>query len=184
MFQAVGRCRAITRDPASRATGSPNLHVDELLGNTARVPVLPSRTTVDAGPTRVWLDLDVLLVEDNIVNRTLAEQLLDYFGCRVTSAEDGAQAVARCGERAFDLVLMDCHMPVMDGFEATASIRRNEEGTGRRTPVIALTAGVTIEERDRCRAAGMDDFVAKPIVREQLRECLERWSPRRNVASG
>jgi signal transduction histidine kinase/DNA-binding response OmpR family regulator len=160
-----------------------NLHVDELLGTTARVPTLPSRPAVEAGPKRVSLDIDVLLVEDNIVNRTLAEQLLDYLGCRVTSAENGAEAVAHCAESTFDIVLMDCHMPVMDGFEATATIRRNEQGTERRTPIIALTAGVTIEERDKCRAAGMDDFVAKPIVRDLLRQCLERWSPRRDAAS-
>jgi signal transduction histidine kinase/DNA-binding response OmpR family regulator len=160
-----------------------NQHVDELLGNTARVPVLPVRVAAEAGPKRVSLDLEVLLVEDNIVNRTLAEQMLEYLGCRSVTAENGQEAVERCRERAFDLVLMDCHMPVMDGFEATVQIRRDELGSGRRTPVIALTAGVTVEEREKCRAAGMDDFVAKPIVRDLLRDCLARWSPRRDAAS-
>jgi CheY-like chemotaxis protein len=92
--------------------------------------------------------------------------------------------VERWSKGTFDVVLMDCHMPVMDGFEATTEIRRREHGGGLRTPVVALTAGVTIEEREKCRAAGMDDFVAKPIVRDLLRECLERWSPRREAASG
>ncbi len=162
-----------------------NRHVDELLGHTARVPVLSERHAVSDAPVakRVALDLDVLLVEDNIVNRTLAEQMLEYLGCRVVSAENGAEGVERWSKGGFDVVLMDCHMPVMDGFEATAEIRKLEHGGARRTPVIALTAGVTIEEREKCRAAGMDDFVAKPIVRDVLRACLERWSPRREAAS-
>jgi signal transduction histidine kinase/DNA-binding response OmpR family regulator len=163
-----------------------NRHVDELLGHTVRVPVLSERHAVAEAPAakRVPLDLDVLLVEDNIVNRTLAQQMLEYLGCRVVSAEHGAEAVERWSKGTFDVVLMDCHMPVMDGFEATTEIRRREHGGGRRTPVVALTAGVTIEERENCRAAGMDDFVAKPIVRDLLRECLERWSRRREAASG
>jgi CheY-like chemotaxis protein len=121
----------------------------------------------------------VLLVEDNPVNRMLAEKFLEDLGCAVELAEDGIEAVEAAGRRGaagFTAIFMDCHMPRMDGFTATSRIRELESALGRRTPVIALTAGVTAEERDKCLAAGMDDFVAKPIVLAELRDCLARWT--------
>jgi CheY-like chemotaxis protein len=89
-------------------------------------------------------------------------------------AGDGRQALAALAERPFDAVLMDCHMPLMDGFQATAELRLRE-GAGRRTPVIAMTAKAQSQDRERCVAAGMDDFLVKPIDVAVLRLTLERW---------
>jgi CheY-like chemotaxis protein len=118
----------------------------------------------------------VLLVEDNAVNRMLAEKFLEDLGCTVELAEDGVDAVEREARGHYAVIFMDCHMPRMDGFTATARIRERQAPLGRRTPIVALTAGVTPEERDKCLAAGMDDFVAKPIVLAELRQCLRRWT--------
>jgi PAS domain S-box-containing protein len=115
----------------------------------------------------------VLLVEDNLVNQKVASLLLTKLGCRVTIANSGVEACSALENASFDVVLMDCQMPDMDGFEATRIIRQRE--TNQRTPIIALTAGVLKEERDRCYAAGMDDFLAKPIVRRDLEAALENW---------
>ncbi len=118
----------------------------------------------------------VLLVEDNPVNRVIAEQMLDSLGAEVTLAEDGAEALARFGEQRFDLVLMDCQMPEMDGYEATRRIRIEEaEGGLTRTPIVALTADAFDEDAAHALASGMDAHLAKPYTREQLGELLRRW---------
>jgi CheY-like chemotaxis protein len=110
----------------------------------------------------------VLLVEDNAVYRTLAERLLQKRGFAVSIAVDGMQAIAATQSAEFDLVLMDIQMPEMDGFEATAEIRKLERHTGQRTPIIALTAHALKEDRERCLAAGMDAYVTKPIRPAEL----------------
>ena len=110
----------------------------------------------------------VLLVEDNAVNRTLAQRLLQKRGFTVSIAVDGKQAIAAMQSAEFDLVLMDIQMPEMDGFEATAEIRKREKLTGRRTPIIALTAHALKEDRERCLSAGMDAYVTKPIRPAEL----------------
>jgi len=98
-------------------------------------------------------------------------------------AHDGVEAVASVERRSYALILMDCHMPNMDGFEATDAIRKLEQPRGRRTPIVALTAGAMHEERDRCLAAGMDGFLSKPFVPTELVAALERWNvPRRTTA--
>ena len=117
---------------------------------------------------------EVLLVEDNEINQRLAIALLERAGYSVTLAVNGLQALERFGARSFDLILMDLQMPVMDGLEATRRIRDIERQSGARpTPVIALTASVRPQDRDVCLAAGMDDFLAKPI---NVGELLERVS--------
>jgi PAS domain S-box-containing protein len=110
----------------------------------------------------------VLLVEDNAVNRTLAQRLLEKRGFTVSIAVDGIQAIAAMYNAEFDLILMDIQMPEMDGFEVTAEIRKREKLTGRRTPIIALTAHALKEDRERCLAAGMDAYVTKPIRPAEL----------------
>ncbi|MFV3304585.1 ATP-binding protein [Pseudomonas sp. NY15181] len=115
----------------------------------------------------------VLLVEDNPVNQLVAKGLLQKLGCIVAVATNGEEALAQLGDGTFDLVLMDCNMPVMDGYQATQAIR--ESGRWPGLPVIALTANVLPEERERCRAAGMDDYLAKPFHRDELAATLERW---------
>ncbi len=110
----------------------------------------------------------VLLVEDNAVNRTLAQRLLEKRGFTVSIAVDGIQAIAATQNAEFDLILMDIQMPEMDGFQATAEIRKCEKLTGRRTPIIALTAHAMKEDRERCLSAGMDAYVTKPIRPTEL----------------
>jgi CheY-like chemotaxis protein len=117
-------------------------------------------------------DLDVLLVEDNAVNRHLAAKLLERFGCHVQTANDGFEAVAAAQAHRFDLILMDCHMPGMDGYDATRRIRLLA-GTGERIPIVALTAGVLDENVKRCQEAGMDELLAKPLRSQELRSLLQ-----------
>ena len=117
----------------------------------------------------------VLLVEDNQVNRRLAERLLAKLNCRVDLAADGHEAVELFKQLPYDCVFMDCHMPELDGFEATAEIRRLES-RGRRTPIIALTASAMPSDRERCLASGMDDHITKPIRIADLQTALTRWT--------
>ncbi|WP_121256164.1 hybrid sensor histidine kinase/response regulator [Nocardioides ferulae] len=157
-------------------------------------PVLPSRLLdvvaslggrlADAGerPERV-VDIEpgsrgrLLVVEDNAVNQLVAEGVLRRLGYDVDLAEDGAQAVAAHARDpdAYAVILMDCQMPVMDGYDATRAIRA-AQGEGRRVPIVAMTAAASSEERQRCLAAGMDDFLAKPIDVQRVAETLERWT--------
>jgi signal transduction histidine kinase/DNA-binding response OmpR family regulator len=118
----------------------------------------------------------VLLVEDNRVNQEVALRTLRTFGIEALVAADGAQALVRVRETPFDLVLMDCQMPVMDGYEATRAIRALErEAGGPPLKVIAMTANAMAGDRDKCLEAGMDDYLAKPIKREALAIALAKW---------
>jgi len=121
----------------------------------------------------------VLLVEDNLVNQEVAAGMLKAFGLSVASAENGEQALAAFVSGRPDLILMDCQMPVLDGYEATRQIRIREaaEGTARRTPIIALTANAISGDRERCIEAGMDDYLPKPFRRSDLHACVTRWIP-------
>jgi signal transduction histidine kinase/DNA-binding response OmpR family regulator len=118
--------------------------------------------------------LRILLAEDNAVNRTLAIRLLEKRGQLVTAVENGRAAVEALEKETFDVVLMDLQMPEMDGFEATALIRLKEKSTGRHQPIIALTANALKGDQERCLAAGMDDYVPKPIRTNELFAAIER----------
>ena len=115
----------------------------------------------------------VLVVEDQAVNRAVVVRLLEKLGCSVDSAENGREALGAVAKQEYDLVLMDCQMPEMDGFETTAQIRRSE-GPGRRVPIVALTASALTGDRERCLAAGMDDYLTKPVRRAQLESLVRR----------
>jgi signal transduction histidine kinase/CheY-like chemotaxis protein len=115
----------------------------------------------------------ILVADDNYVNQRVAVRMLERLGYAVDVAGDGREAVAAARERPYDLVLMDCQMPEMDGFEATAEIRRSENAD-RRTPIVAMTANVGPGDRARCLAAGMDDFLPKPVHHEALAALLDR----------
>lgn len=140
-----------------------------LQGHDAEHPLATPPTATAKGRARI------LLVEDNPVNQLVAKGMLAKLGCQVELATQGVEALARLEEQAFDLVLMDCNMPVMDGYEATRRIR--ERGRWPGLPVVALTANAMPEERERCRAAGMDDYLAKPFRREDLLAVVDRWVP-------
>jgi signal transduction histidine kinase/CheY-like chemotaxis protein len=121
----------------------------------------------------------VLLVEDDQVNQMVVEQMLLQLGCDVDVATDGEAARRAVARKRYDLVFMDCHMPVMDGYEATRRIRTDEQRAGTRTPIIALTADALAADRERCFAAGMDGFMTKPVNTAQLSATIERWTGRR-----
>jgi PAS domain S-box-containing protein len=118
----------------------------------------------------------VLVVEDNTVNQKVAIAMIQSLGYAAEAVGDGLQAVEACARANYDAVLMDCQMPQMDGFKATAFIRQRE-GKERHTPIIALTASVTAEDHQRCLAAGMDDYLSKPVPREALAAALRKWIP-------
>jgi two-component system sensor histidine kinase/response regulator len=122
--------------------------------------------------------LRVLLVEDNAINQQVANGMLTSMGCDVEIASNGRDAVEMLEQAAFDIVLMDCQMPIMDGYAATGAIREREgEGRYPRQTIIALTANALPEDRDRCIAAGMDDYLSKPFTVDKLRAVLESWLP-------
>jgi len=118
----------------------------------------------------------VLLVEDNPINQMVARRMLEKIGCDVVVAGDGQQALTAAGAQAFDLVLMDVQMPVMDGYAATTELRRREALAGMRTPIVALTANAMEGDAESCVAAGMDDHVAKPIRTHELAAIVAKWS--------
>jgi len=121
--------------------------------------------------------LRILLVEDNLVNQRVATRLLEKKGHQVSVADNGRAALHAYARAPYDVVLMDVQMPEMDGLEATAAIRRHEaerNGAGRRVPIIAMTAHALSGDRERCLAAGMDDYVPKPIQSRALFEAIER----------
>jgi two-component system, sensor histidine kinase and response regulator len=120
----------------------------------------------------------VLVVEDHEVNQALAVAILAKLGYRAEVADTGREAVEALARAAYGAVLMDCQLPVMDGYQATAEIRRRE-GDGPRTPIIAMTAGAIAGDRERCLEAGMDDYVSKPIGKEAVAAALNRWAPAR-----
>ncbi len=119
----------------------------------------------------------VLVVDDNQVNRMVAEKILRRIGCEVDTARDGAEAVEAAASRDYALILMDCRMPNMDGYEATLAIRADEIAeASERVPIVAMTANTQAEDRRRCLDAGMDDFMSKPVTLEMLRKALVCWT--------
>jgi ligand-binding sensor domain-containing protein/signal transduction histidine kinase/HPt (histidine-containing phosphotransfer) domain-containing protein/ActR/RegA family two-component response regulator len=168
VVELMGGALGVQSEPGAGSTFwfSVRLEVPTLLAQ--------SRPAGGARPTeRVAGVLRVLVVEDNSVNRDVARGLLESLGCQVDVAADGAEAVAACTVVEYDVVLMDCQMPHLDGYEATRRIRAHEGA--RRTPVIGLTASAMKGDRERCLAAGMDDYLPKPVGPTDLDAVLHRW---------
>jgi two-component system, sensor histidine kinase and response regulator len=158
------------------------LRRSQLFASVSRVMTLQAETdsnpaqVVTATATARTAQPKILLVEDNPVNREVAVGMLESLGCAADAAENGWLAIEAMNASGYDAVLMDCQMPVMDGLTATGEIRRREQTSGGpRVPVIALTANALEGDRERCLAAGMDDFLSKPFTQQQLATLLRRW---------
>jgi len=154
---------------------------DPVTGHPREVTVRPAE---HAEPALARRNARVLLVEDNTVNQEVAVATLAQLGCAVDVANNGQEALAWLQRRSYDLVFMDCQMPIMDGFETTTRIREREhkvvEDSGpaaHRLPIVALTAHAISGDRDRCLAVGMDDYLTKPFARDDLLGVLRRWLP-------
>ena len=128
----------------------------------------------------------VLVVEDNEVNALVVRGMLEQMGVNAELAIDGQKALARMGQTAYDLVLMDCQMPVLDGWEATRLWRARETRLrqNQRVPIVALTASAAAGERERCLEAGMDDYLSKPFTREALGDLVDRYLDPASELSG
>jgi signal transduction histidine kinase/DNA-binding response OmpR family regulator len=137
----------------------------------AMIPVFVPSASAHANGARI------LLVEDNVVNQRVAMRQLERFGYSADIVDNGRAAVDALTARSYDLVLMDCHMPEMDGFEATLAIRKRELQSNRRVPIVAMTANARSEDREACLAVGMDDYLAKPVALADLQRILEAWLP-------
>lgn len=120
-------------------------------------------------------EIRVLLVEDNMVNRKLAMLVLERVGCEVDVAENGAEGVEKFKTGDYLAIFMDCQMPVMDGYEATRAIRKLETGTNSHIPIIAVTANAMKGDKEKCLECGMDDYISKPILPNDLQGAVNRW---------
>ncbi|CAD6879737.1 response regulator receiver modulated diguanylate cyclase/phosphodiesterase [Methylomonas albis] len=137
---------------------------------------LPPSSAMPAEQSR--LSGRILVAEDNLVNQEVVKSFLENMGCTTDVVKDGQEALQAACQRRYDLILMDCHMPVMDGFSATAKIREYEQSNATpRIPIIALTADVQKGIHDQCEQVGMDGYLSKPFSKEQLRQLLTHWLP-------
>jgi len=139
-------------------------------------PQLQSRPA----PENRWL---VLLAEDNAVNQKLARHVLGRLGCEVDVANNGVEALERWHRRPYDAIFMDCQMPVLDGYQTTQRIRESA-GRGREIPIVALTASSMVGDRERCLAAGMTDYISKPLDPRELRRVLQAILPQAPAGTG
>ncbi|WP_405803928.1 response regulator [Streptomyces sp. NBC_00210] len=151
--------------------------MDALVELTAQSPPVAAAAAATPAPTASQPAHrgHLLLVEDNEINQMVSQGILIRLGYNADIAVDGIQALHMTEEHTYQAVLMDCRMPRMDGYAATRELRRREEGSGSRLPVIAMTASTLPEDRERCLAAGMDDSVSKPVAAADLERALTRW---------
>jgi len=147
-----------------------------VIGGSPGRTVRPGADVTAPCPDRTGPTGHVLLAEDNPVNRLVAASMLKRLGFRVDVAVNGAEAVEKARLTSYGLILMDCQMPVLDGYEATQQIRSLDTGH-RRTPIVAVTASAMKSDPQRCQAAGMDDYLAKPLSLKTLAAMLDRWAP-------
>ena len=185
MLQDSPRDRDRQRMQTIMGSGRMLLRVVDGVLTSAVDTTAPRAQRPAAGPENaVRLSASVLLAEDNAINQIVIREMLEHLGCRVDLAENGRIAVEQSELKAYDLILMDWHMPELDGIEATKRIRARERDDGRaHLPIVALTANVSDQDADACRRAGMDDFVAKPASIETLRRAVARAMELRGEAA-
>jgi two-component system sensor histidine kinase/response regulator len=187
-YGGTGLGLAIARELTELMGGTIGVESEPGVGTTFWIELpLPASVAVNGQPSSVagvsgttnpqWLTEPLVLVaEDNPVNQIVAVRTLERCGCRAEVASDGVQALEMLSKHHYDGVLMDCQMPVMDGYQATTELRRREDG-GHHTPVIAMTAHAMSDAAEKCLAAGMDDYISKPLRRAELTDTLHRWIP-------
>ena len=160
-------------EPSLPVPGMP-AHAETAMQTLAAAPAAPVRAQEEPMPSA--RPMRVLLVEDNPVNLMVGQRLLGVLGTHCDSATNGEAALLRMSASRYDMVLMDCQMPVMDGYTATRRWREHEAATGgRRLPIVAMTANAMAGDRQKCLDAGMDDYLAKPVTRGELERCLFHW---------
>ena len=147
----------------------------EVLGFSVGAGMIAAQPSRDCSVQRVF-DVRVLMAEDNYINQEVARAMFEHLGCRLEVVDNGRKAVECAMAEHFDVVFMDCQMPEMDGYEATQEIRRLEglRNDARHVPIVALTAHALQGDREKCLAAGMDDYVSKPLNLDQLQAALAR----------
>jgi CheY-like chemotaxis protein len=135
---------------------------------------LPERPPLVAATIEDESAVRVLVAEDNPVNRLLVKRMFEKLGCHIDLASNGREAVDMATQSRYDIIFMDCFMPELDGYSASRELRELEQ-TEYRVPIIALTANAMADDRSKCIAAGMDDYLSKPVGIEDLRKSIERW---------
>ena len=167
---------------------APDAELRDALAQRAETHASPRGAAMSNGqplPEGSLQNARVLLVEDNPVNLMVGQRLLGVLGVNCDTAANGEAALMRMSASRYDLVLMDCQMPVLDGYSATRQWRENESANGghRRLPIVAMTANAMAGDRQKCLDAGMDDYLAKPVTRAELERCLHRWCKPRGTGA-
>jgi signal transduction histidine kinase len=190
-FGGTGLGLSIVRRLVDLMGGEVGVQSQEGVGSvfwvTASFELLPGVATAEVAPREPRPSIPgytprILLAEDNDVNRLVASRMLERLGCQVETVGDGRQAVDAWRRGGYDLILMDCQMPELDGYEAAREIR-SSEANGQRIPIVALTAHAMKDDDAKCRAAGMDAHLTKPVARQALQECLQRLLRTRSEAA-